>query len=438
VAVWDTTPTASVIGPLFTLAIAGFLLMAFLNRSPGPSNGGLAGAQVSTGGGQGSEPGRAENGTDGATETATVADLDPFFIVGGDIVDPDGNLFVPVGVNGAIKVTDYPYVYEGDNGGINDHLASVQAWGWNTVRATLRCHDESGEPSPRAVADGIDATVEEYTAARVVVILACHDATGSDLELDDELDLDVREFWDLVVPRYRDNPYVWFNFFNEPHSRFTPESWLELHRFYYDRYRTQGVENIMVFDLPNFGQAVDLLAEDDFADELGRACNTLFGWHAWGSLSGVQATEEDYLALAEAVLEKGVAVTITEAGVPQPLSAGTAGNPEWNESGYYAALEVAEGSPIGLLWWHGTGDNSEELFYALKTDKTGFWTSNNSGALTRAGASFWEYSHQERSVEPFTGDLTDSACPSSVAIAEDAERPGRAGSTTGLGGDFDG
>ena len=147
------------------------------------------------------------------------------------------------------------------------------------MRATLRCADESGVPAQQEVIDGIDETVQELTQAQVVVILACHDSTGTDLVLDSALDLQVRAFWDEVVPRYQDNPCVWFNFFNEPRTKFDPEVWLELHRFYYDRYRSKGAENIMVFDLPNFGQGFDLLAGDTFADGLGGACNTLFGWH---------------------------------------------------------------------------------------------------------------------------------------------------------------
>ena len=407
-ALWDSTPNATIAGAVFTAGIVVFLAVAFVSR---PSEPNVGSAQSST-----AQPFAVPDPTP-TEEAPPVTEADPFFVVGGQIVDPDGNLFVPVGVNGAIKTTDYPYVYEGGNGGINGRLESIGIWRWNTVRATLRCADESGVPTQQEVIDGIDETVQELTQARIVVILACHDGTGSDLVLDSALDLQVRAFWDEVVPRYQDNPYVWFNFFNEPQTKFDPEVWLELHRFYYDRYRSTGAENIMVFDLPNFGQGIDLLAGDTFADELGGACNTVFGWHAWGSLSGVQASDEDYAALAATALRRNLAVTITEAGVPEPLDAGTAGNPEWNTSGYYAALKVAESSPIGLLWWHGTGDTSEELFYPLKADRSGFWTASSSGALTSAGASFWEYSHRERTVEQFNGDLTDSGCPSSFDIA---------------------
>ncbi|MDH4279627.1 MAG: glycoside hydrolase family 5 protein [Acidimicrobiia bacterium] len=345
-----------------------------------------------------------------------LSELDPFFVVGDEIVDPYGNLFVPIGTNAAIRVADYPYVFDGGNGGVNGQVDAVKAWGWNTVRANLSCYDESGEPSQRQIIDGIDETVRELTEAGIVVILACHDATGDDPQLNGPLEVQVRAFWDEVVPKYADNPYVWFNFFNEPYTTDDTEPWVELHQFYYDRYRDQGVNNIMIFDLPLYGQGIHLAAEGEFVEPLGNACNTILGWHAWGSLSGVQATEADYANYSKAVTDRDLAVMIGEAGVPFPPSAGTAGNPEWNETGYYAALEVARSSNIGLLWWHGTGDTSDDLYYPLKVDKSGFWTAGNSGNLTIAGATFWDFSHRERQTQAFAGDLTDSGCAAAAEL----------------------
>ncbi len=345
-----------------------------------------------------------------------VSELDPFFVVGDEIIDPDGNLFVPVGTNAAIRVTDYPYVYDGGNGGVNGRVDSIEDWGWNTIRATLSCDDESGEPTQRQIIDGIDETVQELTEAGIVVILACHDATGSDLQLNGPIEVQVRAFWDVVALEYADNPYVWFNFFNEPYTTDDTAQWNELHRFYYDRYRDQGVDNIMIFDLPLYAQGIHLAAEGEFLQALGRACNTVLGWHAWGSLAGEQATVEDYAAFSKAVTDRDLALIITEAGVPDPLSAGTAGNPEWNETGFYAALEVARSSDIGLLWWHGTGDTSEDLFYPLKVDRSGFWTADNSGNLTNAGAAFWDFSHRARRTRTFAGDLTDSGCAAAAEL----------------------
>ncbi len=403
-AFWDTTPIITL--ALYGMVVAAipvvlgwYLLGGGISGEPPADDAIVAGATANV-----------EPTTTTEPPAPDVSEPDPFFVVGDEIVDPAGNLFVPVGANAAIRVTDYAYVFDGGNGGVNGRVDAIKAWGWNTIRATLSCHDESGEPTQRQIIDGIDETVRELTAAGIVVILACHDATGSDLELDSPVESKVRAFWDEVVPEYADNPYVWFNFFNEPYTTDETEAWVELHQFYYDRYRDQGVDNIMIFDLPLYGQGIHLAAEGEFVEPLGTACNTVLGWHAWGSLSGEQATEEDYATYSQAVLDRDLAVIISEAGVPFPLSAGTAGNPEWNETGYYAALEVARNTNIGLLWWHGTGDTSADLFYPLKVDKSGFWTANNSGNLTIAGATFWSFSHRERRTQAFVGDLTDSGC----------------------------
>ena len=413
-AFWDTTPIINLVTyGLVLLAVPVAVLWFLFGRSDGSDPTGpdavVAGATASN----------IEPTTTTEPPPPDLSELNPFFVVGDDIVDPDGNLFVPVGTNAAIRATDYAYVFDGGNGGVNGRVESIKAWGWNTIRATLVCYDESGEPSQRQIIDGIDETVRELTEARIVVILACHDATGSDLQLNGPIEVQVRAFWDEVALKYADNPYVWLNFFNEPYAGEDTEAWNELHQFYYDRYREQGVDNIMIFDLPLYAQAIHLAAEGEFVEPLGNACNTVFGWHAWGSLSGKQATDEDYATFSKAVTDRDLAIVISEAGVPDPPSAGTAGNPEWNESGYYAALEVARNSDIGLLWWHGTGDTSDDLFYPLKVDRTGFWTANNSGNLTIAGATFWDFSHRERRDQSFVGDLTDSGC----AAAELASDP---------------
>ena len=408
-AFWDTTPVVNlwiygIVAATLPIALVWFLLAG--GDEP-ESDGAVVAGAVATNRGT----------TTTEAPPPALSELNPFFVVGDDIIDPDGNVFVPVGTNAAIRATDYAYVFDGGNGGVNGQVDSIKAWGWNTIRATLVCHDESGVPSQRQIIDGIDETIKELTEARIVVILACHDATGSDLELDDPLELQVRAFWDEVALTYADNPYVWLNFFNEPFAGRDAERWNQLHQFYYDRYRNQSVNNIMVFDLPLYAQGIHLAAEEDFVEPLGQACNTVLGWHAWGSISGKQASDEDYAGFSRAVIDRDLALIVSEAGVPDPPSAGTAGNHEWNESGYYAALEVARNSNIGLLWWHGTGDTSNDLYYPLKVDRTGFWTAGNSGNLTIAGATFWDFSHRERRIQTFTGDLTDSGCAAAGLVS---------------------
>lgn len=344
-----------------------------------------------------------------AVSTTVPQPIGPFLVVGADIVDPDGNLFTPVGANVAISVTDYPYVFEGGNGAVNDRLDAVREWGWNTVRATLRCTDGDG-PSPQEVIDGIADTIDRFTAAEIVVVLTCHDATGQNPTVGSDLELAMRGFWDQAVERYGDNPYVWFNFFNEPYDNLDLVAWSALQTFYLERYRDAGTENVILVDLPGYGQAIDQATADEVTATVDGVCNVVIDFHAWGSVAGAQADIDTYRNALSATRDAGLAVVIGEAGVPQPLSSGTAGNPEWNESGFLNALEVATDDDFGMLWWHATGDTSDELFYSLTADNSGFWTGADGTNLSPAGARFWEFSRMPRPARPFTGDPADSGC----------------------------
>ncbi|MDH3681864.1 MAG: glycoside hydrolase family 5 protein [Acidimicrobiia bacterium] len=336
-----------------------------------------------------------------------------FYVVGSDIVGPDGNVFYPIGANVAIKFTPYGYVFEGNNGGVNDHLDDVRAWNWNTIRATLICDNTTGIPTFDELVEGIHPTIERFTAAGIVVILECHDLTGTDPTLGSPGDLRVRPFWDEMVERYADNPYVWFNLFNEPYASADTEGWRRLHEFHVDRIRRAGAENIIIADLPGWGQGIDLVADRPFADELSERCNTVFGWHAYGAIGGRQGSRADHERHIQQVQAKDMALIVGEYGVALPAQWGNAGPWSWNVSGFEAMNILGPKYGVGLLWWHATGDETFYSLYALKWDRSGFWTSRNEGNLTQYGQKFWDTSHRvSHSAGPFEGDITESGCRS--------------------------
>ncbi|MGF1597717.1 MAG: carbohydrate-binding domain-containing protein [Acidimicrobiales bacterium] len=378
-----------------------------------------------TGGTTGITLGLPQGPTPPAPTTATPAPAPPpaagpspratgrFYVVGTDIVDPEGNVFYPIGANVAIKFTPYGYVFEGGNGGVNGRLDDLRAWNWNTVRATLVCDNDSGIPSQRELIDGIAPTIEELTSAGVVVILECHDSTGTNPKVNSAKDRAVSTFWDAMAARYRDNPYVWFNIYNEPFASDDTTGWVTLHRTHLERIRAAGAENIVVMDLPLWGQGIHLLAERSFGDDLGRSCNTVFGWHAYGAVAGRQGSLADHERYLRAAQDKGLALIVGEYGVAFPATAGNAGPWAWNITGFDAMSELGPRYGVGLLWWHATGDEVAFSRYALKTDRSGFWTAGNSGNLTTYGRRFWNVSHAVGDrVEPFAGDVADSGCAS--------------------------
>jgi mannan endo-1,4-beta-mannosidase len=336
-----------------------------------------------------------------------------FYIVGKDIIDPNGNIFYPIGANVAIKFTSYAYVFEGNNGGVNDHLEDVKAWKWNTIRATLVCDNDSGEPSFEALVNGIAPTIEKFTSAKIVVMLECIDGTAKNPKVGDAKDLKIRRFWDEMVGRYKNNPYVWFNIYNEPYENSDTENWRILHEFYVNRIRAQGAENIIVADIPQYGQGINLLATQSFGDTLAKSCNVLFSWHAYGAIEGAGGDFAAHERAIQQVQAKNYPLIVGELGVASPANWGNAGPWEWNILGFEAMRVLGPKYGVGMLWWHATGDSNYYSLYALKNDRSGFWTANNGGNLTPYGQKFWNVSQSVRTNRgAFNGNLASSNCKS--------------------------
>ena len=344
-----------------------------------------------------------------------------FYVVGKDIIDPDGNIFYPIGANAAIKFTPYDYVFEGGNGGINDRLENVKAWNWNTIRATLVCDNTT--PSFDELVNGIAPTIKRFTSAKIVVMLECVDGTAKNPRVGDPVDLKVRKFWDEMTRRYKDNPYVWFNIYNEPYNNDDTKNWGDLHEFYVERIRSRGAENLIVVDVPENGQGVQLLTERSDADELAQSCNVLFSWHAYGVVGdGSVAAHRRAL---EGVQAKDYALIIGEVGVPVPVGndAQYPGSYEKNVQGFEAIRRLAPDYGVGVLWWHATGDTSVESIYALKKDGSGFWTAGNSGNLTPFGQKFYNLSQSVSQTRgAFQSDLAASNCKSAGATSPTPEQ----------------
>ena len=139
-----------------------------------------------------------------------------------------------------------------------------------------------------------------------------------------------------------------------PPSESDLERWRELHAFYVQRLRAQGVENVIVADIPGYGQDLSVLAEKDFADPLADSCNVLFGFHAYGALGDFAAHEN----AIQKVQVKNYLVMVGEFGVAYPVEAGNAGLPEDNVTGFEAMRVLGPKYGIGVLWWHAVGDNT--------------------------------------------------------------------------------
>lgn len=341
-----------------------------------------------------------------------------FYIVGNQIVSPEGKVFVPNGVNGAIS---YGYVFN-YRGSLNGKSNEVKAWGWNIVRPTLQCRSANGAGDINAMNASLDALIDEYTAKKIVVMPECHDYTGS-VGLTDVSAL--YPFLDRLVTKYADNPYVWVNLLNEPYqssSATDVNQWLGVNSAIYDRVRSKSADKIVVADIVGYGQAAELLRDPNGMRKLGNGrCNVMYSWHnygsvgwAWSATPGVgsfnPAPQE---SLFNYLRDNKIPVMLGEVGAPISKEESTTGSGERDYGGANASMDFAPSRGIGILWWHATGDSGDRLRYSLMTDRSAPWSALPNGTgLTDIGKKFWNISRANHSQADFKGNLAESGCTS--------------------------
>jgi len=354
-----------------------------------------------------------------------------FTVVGRTIVDPDGNVFVPMGANMAVRQGGFEEGYAFNwNGTGTGHVADVQAWGWNTVRANLVCDLDGNGPSQAELEAGIDSFIEEYTSKRVVVMVECHDVTGDNLPPDSPKVQTILAFGDRLATRWKDNPYVWFNLLNEPQGNATAagiRNWRALQTESLRRLRAIAPDSVFVADLPGSAQGLETLTGDDPVTSLGTGqCNVVYAWHAYGAVGkkGTFGDEADWDQEAASLRnhrevfdylrDHDIPMVIGEVGDPLTLDEGSAGQPIWNRLGARAVISLAPEYDVGLIWWHATGDSGIFLTYSLMADRHAApWSAATTGeGLSDGGRRFWEASKAVAARPPaaFTGDLSASAC----------------------------
>lgn len=369
--------------------------------------------------------------TTAAAPTTSGAPVGPsgrFNIVGRDIVDPDGNIFYPVGANVAVRQGQYEtgYIFNW-NGTATGHANDAKAWGWNIVRTNLICQPP-GSPTVAELNAGIDAFIDEYTAKKIVVMVDCHDVTGKNYSASSSQIQALYPFWDRLARKYKDNPYVWFNMFNEPSTGKAPadvDNWMALQRDALARLRAIAPNNVFVADIPGWGQGVSTFTGSNPVTNLGAGqCNVLYAWHAYGALTedgpfgtyadwGDEAASlRNHRAVLSYIRDHNIPVVIGELGDPLTLNEGTAGMPIWNRNGARAVMTAAPEYGVGMLWWHATGDSGIFLTYSLMADRhQAPWSAATTGAgLSDGGQRFWNVSKHAPNLGRFTGDLSRSNC----------------------------
>ena len=353
-----------------------------------------------------------------------------FYVVGSDIVDPQGHLFRPLGANvGTTGSFDW-------RGKADGHAADAVTWGWNTVRLNVNCTNEASysvrfndgyETLRRRVAK----VIAEYTARQIVVVIACHDPYGkiyadeakskvrltasdpkaSGKNLSDQGATYLQQmdgFWTDAADDYKTNPYVWFNFWNEPFGNDNAD-FVAMNTHFYELVRARGAENMAVVDLMNSGNdAAANGAKHVFDPSMGPAlaagkCNLLFSLHAYGWGNNART----YAALFQKMRDLQLPIMVGEFG----YKLGTPAT-DVSRAAADAMVELAPRYDVGLVVWHATfGDD-----FSLKASGRSFYADGgDDAALSPLGEQLWGLGHPVPDVRTFPGDVADSHCQSAAA-----------------------
>ena len=303
-----------------------------------------------------------------ATEPATAPG---FRTDGAEIVGPDGEPFVPRGVNllGPQSFWDVP------TAGL---AGAVSEWGLNAVRLNTclpgGCDD--AEDAVHDENDDLDALVDEFTGAGLVVILSLHQVEPGTLPDDAEF-ADVSRWWADAARRFADNPLVWFNLLNEPgEGSPVSERWLLVHERLVDVVRAEA-SNVIVVDGTQFGQEAGVGSTGPVTEETSailrygpelaaRARDIVFSVHVYEQWappgSDADGSVERLRTFVDEVRGLGLPLLIGETGGPTHAPDGA------HAQATRAAYEVAAAEQVGLLAWHGQARDDFGLVVAEDGD----------------------------------------------------------------------
>jgi mannan endo-1,4-beta-mannosidase len=331
-----------------------------------------------------------------------------FYIVGKDIVGPDGKKFLPMGANLGTSSSFQTL-------GTENWVSKVQAWGWNMIRPNslfLRANDGNyggaAEGNTTELAE-LDRIVANYTSQKIVVMLESHDKLFWDNYWggwNSSLDQRFETAWKFLATRYKNNPYVWFNIANEP---FWSESaqFVPWHQRFLAAIRSTGAENIVVADAVNAGQdagwdGAKRLYDPTMGPALASGqCNVLFSLHSYGGIGN----QTDYTNYLQTVQAQNLALIVGEFGYTTDGSS-TAGTYAQNKAGADAVMNAYPSRGVGLLVWHGSWNDK----YSLYSDNGTINRSNPGSGLSAMGTAFWQVSHNKPDLGTFSGSYRASNC----------------------------
>ncbi|MDT8717367.1 Ig-like domain-containing protein [Clostridium sp. 19966] len=336
------------------------------------------------------------------------AALGRFKVEGSKIIGPDGNEFIPKGVN-----VQGLHSWEVRNI-LQDVDLIANAWKFNVVR--LNCFIGANNPwgTGSGANDDIDAIIKAFTDRHVVVLVEMHDSTGlqpysntSSPTLDE-----AKSWFSNLAAKYKDNTYVWYGTMNEPGSSTQPlnDSWDTVNKTLIQSIRSAGADNIVVCDGWNY--ASEGLGDSDVTIPDNKSAfltygqdvlnsdpnkNTIFALHNYLAMN-VKNKLEDFINRVEA---KGLYMFLEEYGNDITDS---------SKTGVKASLQTCYKYNLGRVYWNWDGFDLYDLTSGTgrgsgwEIDKTDGSKPTN---LSWVGDKIWDDNHGNSVTFDDTNPKTD-------------------------------
>jgi hypothetical protein len=181
-----------------------------------------------------------------------------------------------------------------------------------------------------------------------------------------------------MVNKYKTNPNVWMNPLNEPWNYGSIDQWQVVGTWLYNRIRSAGFTNIIVWDLPGWGQGINYAAGDGKTFVTGKT-NVVIGFHNYDM--------GDSTVAVKAAQAAGVPIIMSEAG--ETLSGGSHTSFEWS-------VANADTLGIGFVGWWGAGNRNDSFVMRNQTGSAWYETQY---PLNNFGIKLWALA-ANRPVQP--------------------------------------
>lgn len=324
-----------------------------------------------------------------------------FKVCDAKIYDPSGNEFIVKGTNVGGPGWNWPE----NTLAYYDHIVK---WKFNTVRLVVKgapsldsytsfqCAKTNFPQYKYATSGTMREIIKKYTDGKIVVLIDWQEVGGI------YTDLNCAKSWfQMLANEYKNNPYVWFDMYNEPKTDKT--SWTNAFQTIINTIRATGNNNIIVasgnywgqdannWECKNISDANSAILTSTLSDPAG---NLVYSIHTYDQWTQCQSKLDNYL---DRVIAQKKCIIMGEYGV-------------YNNSDVTPAvthtLNSTQVRGVGRIQWAFWGGDNNDLIAGGNGggQNSVYNATGNCTNLTAFGQKVWA---DNRRVEPFNAKLAE-------------------------------